>query len=150
MVIRPNHCRNRSANNRCKFRIQFCYRICKLFHQPVIAAKNGIHITKSSTEQCTFTLKPSWLIKSTDISGTATGITNDDNSAKFIQYRHRTGLIRSKRCQIFSQSSHYTIPPSVPQTVYVHRHNHTAAVLHSRAHLDTLYGNIRHLFQSSD
>ena len=31
-----------------------------------------------------FALKPARLIKSTDVSGTATGITDDDDPAKFI------------------------------------------------------------------
>ena len=84
MVIRSDYCRNRCPDDCRKFRIQFCHCICKFCYQAVITSKDRIHVTKPRTEQCTFALKPSRLIKSTDISGTAAGITDNDNTTKFI------------------------------------------------------------------
>ena len=150
MVIRSNHSWNRCSNNCRKFCIQLCSCICKFCHQPIIPSKDCIHITKSCTEQGTFAFKPPGLIKSTDISGTATGIADYDNPAKFIEYRHRAGLIRCKWRQIFSKSSHCMIPPPMPQTVCVTLHSQRAAVPHSNAYSDILCDNIPHLFQWSD
>ena len=77
-------------------------------------------------------------------------ITNFYNPAKFIKYRYCAGLIRCKRCQEFSKSSHCMIPPPMPQTVCAPPRNQKAAVPHSIAHSDILYDNIPHLFQWSD
>ena len=41
-------------------------------------------ITQSRTEQGTFLFKPAWLIKTTYISCTAAGVTDCDQSPKFI------------------------------------------------------------------
>ena len=82
-IIRCNHCRNRCPDHRRKRRIYLPRRIRKLRYQPVISPQNRIHISKSRTENRTFLLKPPRLVETTDIAGTASGITNHYNTAKF-------------------------------------------------------------------
>ena len=85
-MIRSDHSRYRCSDNGCKACLHLFCCIHKLGNQAVIPSQDGIHVPKSRTEHGAFALKPSWLIKTADISRASAGITDHDDPAKLIQH----------------------------------------------------------------